>query len=213
MTDPTSPFWQGDPAATASSTAGAVGAQPAAVAPRPVYLLASFGQRLQARVVDTLILLVPTFALWAVLLPPLVRRASDDEQLSREIDSWDPDTGEGPIGRALFWLLVFFVVTWLSFTVLRAIYEAVFEARTAGQTPGRRSAGIRVMRVDGARVGFWWALYRTLVIRDLLFGIGALLSGGLLWLLQYLWPLWDPQRRALHDVVARSRVVQDAEST
>lgn len=184
---------------------------PAAEPPRPVYLLASFGQRLRARAIDTLILLVPTFGVWAILLPPLVEDVTNDQQLSDEIDAWDPETGEGPIGRLVFWLVIFSLVLWASVTVLRAIYESAFEGRTAGQTPGRRAVGIRVMRVDGARVGFWWALYRTLVIRDGLFGIGAILTGGTLWMLQYLWPLWDPQRRALHDVVARSRVVQDAE--
>ncbi len=185
--------------------------QPAAELPRPVYLLASFGQRLQARAIDTLILLVPTFAVWAVLLPPLVHDVTNDQRLADEIDAWDPETGEGPIGRLVYWLIIFTLVLWLSLTLIRAVYEAAFEGRTAGQTPGRRAVGIRVMRVDGQPYGFWWALYRTLVIRDGLFGLLAIVSGGTTWLLQYLWPLWDAQRRALHDVVARSRVVQDAE--
>lgn len=185
--------------------------QPAGAPPRPVYLLASFGQRLRARAIDSLILLVPMLGVWAVVLPPLVRDLTDDQQLIDEIEAYDPETGEGPLGRLVYWIVVFTLVLWLTVTLVRAIYESVFEGRTAGQTPGRRAVGIRVMRVDGQPFGFWWALYRTLIIRDGLFGIGAIVTGGMLWFLQYLWPLWDPQRRALHDLVARSRVVQDAE--
>ena len=179
--------------------------------PRPVYLLASFDQRLRARVIDTLIILVPVLGVWAVVLPPLVHRIVNDDRLAADLDAWDVDTGEGPLGRLFFWFFVVVLVTWLSFAIVRAVYESVFEGRTAGQTPGRRAVRIRLMRADGEPYGFWWALYRTLLVRELLFGIGAIITLGLLWVLQYLWPLWDPQRRALHDVVARSRVVQDAE--
>ncbi|MBJ7472662.1 MAG: RDD family protein [Solirubrobacteraceae bacterium] len=184
---------------------------PAAAPARPVYLLASFGQRVRAHVIDTLIVLVPTFGLWALLLPPLVQLVGDDQRLQDDIDAWDVETGEGPIGRILFWMLVFSWVIWGAFVVVRGVYEAVFQARTAGQTPGRRAVGIRVMRADGRPVRFWWALYRALLVREVLFGFASLITGGLAWLVQYLWPLWDQQRRTLHDVVARSRVVQDAE--
>ncbi len=185
--------------------------QPAGAPPRPVYLLASFSQRFRARAIDSLILLVPMLGIWAVVLPPLVRDLTNDQELVDQLNALDPETGEGPLDRLIYWIVVFTLVLWLTVTLVRAIYESVFEGRTAGQTPGRRAVGIRVMRVDGAPFGFWWALYRTLIIRDGLFGIGAIVSGGTLWVLQYLWPLWDPQRRALHDLVARSRVVQDAE--
>ncbi len=195
----------------ADATAPPLAAQPAAELPRPVYLLASFDQRLRAHVIDTLIILVPVLGIWAVVLPPMVHGVVNDDRLAADIDSWDAETGEGPIGRLVFWALAFLLVMWLTVAIVRGIYESAFEGRTAGQTPGRRAVGIRVMRVDGQPYGFWWALYRTLLIRELLFGIGTILSGGLLWVIQYLWPLWDPQRRALHDVVARSRVVQDAE--
>lgn len=195
----------------ADATSSPPEAQPAAELPRPVYLLASFDQRLRARVIDGLIILIPVLGIWAVLLPPMVRGVVNDDRLADEIDALDPETGEGPMGRLVYWTVAFLIVLWLTVAIVRGIYESAFEGRTAGQTPGRRAVGIRVMRVDGEPYGFWWALYRTLLIRELLFGIGAILSGGLLWVVQYLWPLWDPQRRALHDVVARSRVVQDAE--
>lgn len=184
-----------------------------APAPRPAYLLASFGQRLRAHAIDSAILLVPTLGVWALLIPALIRAAGDDQALEEEFDTWSPDNaGEPEVGRLMFWMFLISAAIWLSYVVLRVVYECLFLARTAGQTPGRRAVGIRVMRADGQPVTFWWSVFRTLVVRELLFGAGALLSGGLLWFAQYLWPLWDDQRRALHDMVARSRVVQDAES-
>lgn len=179
---------------------------------RPVYLLASWGRRLQAYAIDGLILFVPLLGLWAVVLPPLVRRAGDDPALQDELDVWiysdDPDP---PVVHFLLWILAIVAAAVACYWVLMAIYSGVFLSRTAGQTPGRRAAGIRVMRADGRPVGFWWAIYRTVLVREILFGIGSLLSGGLVTLLQYGWPLWDDERRALHDMVARSRVVQDAD--
>lgn len=178
----------------------------------PVYLLASWGQRVGAYLIDLGILMIPLLGLYALLLPGLFDRAGDDERLQEEFDAMaDPDSTDFEMTRFVYWILVVAVVTTVAYWLVIGLYNAVFMSRTAGQTPGKRLVGIRVMRVDGRPIGFWWALYRTLVIREALFGVGSFLSGGLLPIAQYLWPLWDPQRRALHDVVARSRVVMDAE--
>lgn len=180
--------------------------------PRPTYLLAGWGQRLGAYLIDLGILMIPLLGAWALLVPGLIERAGNDPRLEAEFDAMlEAEGTDFSLGRLLYWVVVVTLTMTVAWWVLVGLYNAVFMSRTAGQTPGRRMVGIRVMRVDGRPVGFWWALYRTLVVREGLFGIGSLLSGGLLFLAQYLWPLWDPQRRALHDVLARSRVVQDAE--
>lgn len=204
MTEPTAAAGPapGGPAAGAGASAGGG---------PPVYLLASFGVRAKAYVLDFAIVLVPLFALWALVVPGLVDRAGDDERLQADLDvALDPDTEAFPVARLLLWGLAIFCAILVVYWVVIGIYSAVFMARTAGQTPGRRLVGIRVMRADGRPITFGWALYRTLLVREVLFGVGTLFSGGVLHVLQYLWPLWDDQRRTLHDMVARSRVVVDA---
>jgi uncharacterized RDD family membrane protein YckC len=37
--------------------------------------------------------------------------------------------------------------------------------------------------------------------------LGSLLASGC-WLLNYLWPLWDQHRRAIHDKIAGTNVVR-----
>lgn len=179
--------------------------------PRPVYLLAGFGARVRAYVIDGLLVLIPTFGLWALFLPPLVRGAVDDPRLHDDLIAIDPHTGAGPYGRLLLWVFVIVLVATACYWLVLAIYSGAFMSRTAGQTPGKAAVGIRVMRADGRPIGFWWAVWRSVIVREVLFWFGAVLTGGLLVVAQYLWPLWDDQRRALHDFVARSRVVQDAD--
>jgi uncharacterized RDD family membrane protein YckC len=74
-------------------------------------------------------------------------------------------------------------------------------ARTNGASIGKRATGIRVVRTSGAPTGFWWSLLRELPVKMML---------SLLVVLDPLWPLWDPEKRALHDMVVGSRVVRDA---
>src|SRR4051812_11221382 len=68
-----------------------------------------------------------------------------------------------------------------------------------GQTLGKQAAGIRVVRDDGAPVTLRTALERDVLYKGLL---GPLTLG-----LDYLWPLGDRERRALHDVAAGTHVV------
>jgi uncharacterized RDD family membrane protein YckC len=76
-----------------------------------------------------------------------------------------------------------------------------------GQTIGKQLVGIRVVREDGRPISFGWALLREFVVKGVLFGA---LGSFLLYipiLLDYLWPLWDDGRQALHDKVVSTRVV------
>lgn len=80
--------------------------------------------------------------------------------------------------------------------------------KTDGRTIGKMATGIRVVRENGERVDFGYAMYREFLIKYLLFGFLAVFTLGLAALLNYLWPLWDDQNRALHDKIAKSRVVR-----
>ncbi len=177
-----------------------------------MYVLANWGQRAKAYLIDLAVVLVPLVALWALLLPGLVQRAADDPRLQADFDTIvDSSTEAFPIARLIYWTAIVLLAAIAVYWVVIGLYGAVFISRTAGQTLGGRLIGIRVMRENGQPITFAWALYRTLVVREVLFGIGAIVSLGTLQLAQYLWPLGDRERRTLHDMVARSRVVVDAE--
>jgi uncharacterized RDD family membrane protein YckC len=101
-------------------------------------------------------------------------------------------------------LLAAFAFGWL-------VYAPVFMARQGernGQTPGKQVVGIRVVRETAEPITYGYALVREFVVKQLLIG----LVGGLLLylplLLNYLWPLWDADNRALHDMVASTRVIR-----
>jgi uncharacterized RDD family membrane protein YckC len=80
--------------------------------------------------------------------------------------------------------------------VLDAVYFVGFVGG-CGQTPAKMLVGVRVVRRDGARVGYGRALVRWL---GYALGIVTLGPGFLVAVL-------DGQRRALHDWIAGTRVV------
>jgi uncharacterized RDD family membrane protein YckC len=175
------------------------------------HVLATFAQRMRALSIDTLIVLVPTAALLTFIVPVVKAKASADPKLAAEWAAMNPDTGVGPHGREMHWAIVMTLVCLAAYWVVLAVYSGLFMSQTNGQTPGRKAVGIRVMREDGGRISFAWAVYRVVVVRELLFNAVALVTFGIVVLAQYLWPLWDHERRALHDFVAHSRVVVDAD--
>ncbi|WP_372790819.1 RDD family protein [Paraconexibacter sp.] len=82
-------------------------------------------------------------------------------------------------------------------------YPWVMMGLTRGRSPGRRIIGIKVVNYDGSAVGWGRAFLREAVAKGALslFSLGILLS--------YLWPLWDPHQRALHDLIVSTRAVLD----
>jgi uncharacterized RDD family membrane protein YckC len=78
---------------------------------------------------------------------------------------------------------------------------------TNGQSLGKQVVGIRVIRDTGQPMTFGYSVLREFVIRVLLFGIVGTITFGIAALLDVLWPLWDPENRALHDMVAGTHVV------
>jgi len=68
-----------------------------------------------------------------------------------------------------------------------------------GQTIGKIAVGIRVVNVEGRPPGIWYAFLREI--------IGKLVS-GLFCMLGYLWVIWDSEKQAWHDKIARTHVVR-----
>lgn len=67
----------------------------------------------------------------------------------------------------------------------------------AGETPGMRIMGVRVVRSDGRRLSLWTALKRLFGYFVCFFTLG----------LGFLWVLLDDQRQGLHDILAGTVVI------
>jgi uncharacterized RDD family membrane protein YckC len=77
-----------------------------------------------------------------------------------------------------------------------------------GQTLGKQVLDIRVIRDNGQQFEFGSALLREFVVKYLLFAwIGGFFC-AIPTLLDLLWPLWDDQNRALHDMIVSTHVVK-----
>lgn len=78
-----------------------------------------------------------------------------------------------------------------------------------GQTVGNRVTGIRVVRLDGSRISGGRAFVREFLVKALLFEFVALFATlGIVTVLNYLWPLWDDRRQALHDKIVGTLTVR-----
>lgn len=167
--------------------------QPQPQLPGTTYELASWGSRVGAYLVDGLLILVlavPFFFLAGAI----------------GLDVGDSSSGDGGAafsaqnGQVLGLFLIFLLVVFL--------YAPTTMVWLKGATPGKALLGIRVVRVSGQPVTFGYALLREWVFKGIVLGIVNGITLGLASLVNYLWPLWDSQNRALHDMAAGSRVVR-----
>jgi len=97
----------------------------------------------------------------------------------------------------------------LSLTATLTYYPLLMmrEGQANGQTLGKQAAGIRVVQESGEPFTYGPAALREFAIKNLLFGtVGGFFVLPLV--LNYLWPLWDNENRALHDMLASTRVVK-----
>ena len=166
---------------------------PGAFAPRPVVPwppaeseLAGWGRRAVAAIVDGLIIGAITVAALAALGAGVF------------------GGGESGVGE----LIVAGILGALVFGAIALVYAPAVMAKTNGKTFGKMIAGCRVVRAGNKRTDFWWSAYREVLVKGVLLGIAGSLTGGIAYLVDYLWPLWDGQNRALHDYVVDSRVVK-----
>jgi uncharacterized RDD family membrane protein YckC len=101
-------------------------------------------------------------------------------------------------------------IVWiLCLAVVALLYAPAMMARTNGKTLGRIATNIRVVRHDGQPITFGFAMVREVAVKWILFGLAGAVTGGIAQLIDYLWPLWDEENRALHDFIVNTRVVRD----
>jgi uncharacterized RDD family membrane protein YckC len=142
-------------------------------------MLASWGSRAGAWLLDLLFLLVPWVAVVLLFVAEL--------------------NVSGGILTALILLWTYFG------------YAPLFMMRSGqrnGQTPGKQIVGIRVVRESNEPLTFGYSLLREFAVKQLLIGVVGGFFVYIPTLLDYLWPLWDEQNRALHDMIAQTRVVR-----
>ncbi|HWI21550.1 MAG TPA: RDD family protein [Baekduia sp.] len=150
--------------------------------------LAGWGPRVGAALIDGLIVM----AIFAVIFVPLLAATSI---LS--------DSTGGIIGIVLAGLFGAFV-----FFVASILYAPVLMARWDGQTIGKRAVGIRVIKTSGEPMDLASAFLREALVKGLLAWVVAAFTFAVAPLIDYLWPLWDSENRAIHDFICATRVVE-----
>lgn len=72
-----------------------------------------------------------------------------------------------------------------------------------GQSIGKQALEVRVVTARGEPVRLGTCLVREVAVKQ----FGTLITGGLFLPVDYLWPLFDEEDRAIHDIVAETRLV------
>jgi uncharacterized RDD family membrane protein YckC len=119
----------------------------------------------------------------------------------REFASW----GARFAATIIDWIIL--LVGLVIFGYLLHAFMMAREGEKNGMTLGKQALGITAIREDGQPWNFGTSLLRELVIKGLLVGT----IGGFFfipWLVNYLWPLWDERKQALHDKLVTSYVVK-----
>ncbi len=159
--------------------------------------LASWGERLGARLLDGLILSLAGLPFTGYFLYHYVQEAN---QWSRQIGE-SAARGDNPDIAPPAELWGWLAATILISVLVGVVYEAVF-LRRGGATPGKRIVGIRVRQRD--REG---QLSYSVIARRVL-SMQALQLLPLIGLLNGLSPLWDAKKQAWHDKAAGTNVVR-----
>ena len=147
--------------------------------------LSGWWSRVAAQIIDSLILTVPVIVLTVVV----IAIASGSE-----------------VGAVVTGIIIF-----LAYIVAALFYAPVLMKRPGphnGQTWGKQAMSITVVRDTGEEIGLGYGFLREIVIKWLLFGVVGGFFFSIPTLVNYLWPLWDDENRALHDMLAKSHVIK-----
>jgi uncharacterized RDD family membrane protein YckC len=107
--------------------------------------------------------------------------------------------GTGPIIAAIL-----LIVAGIAGAILYAPLLMVRRGEHNGQTFGKQAIDMRVVRRDGEPIGFGVAMVREVVFK-LLFGVA--ITGGLFLIVDALWPLFERDGLAVHDIATDTRAV------
>jgi uncharacterized RDD family membrane protein YckC len=149
--------------------------------------LASWGSRFGAWLIDFVVVLVPVVVLAVVIFGGAA----------------EGDSVWGWVGASILYVLLF-----ASVFMLYAPLLMIREGARNGQTLGKQWVGIRVVRDNGQPFGFGVAAFREVVLKQLAVNLASSIIPFIPWFLNYFWPLWDDENRALHDMAASTHVIR-----
>lgn len=162
--------------------------------------ISSWFKRLAARLLDGIFVLLLSLPFTGYFLYRYAQAVADQMDETTSISLVPSD-------EVLRWELPIALILLLC----QAVYEA-FSLRKWSATPGKRVLGISVRLlaapgqlawiVIGRRVGFLYGVSFLSLVPIVSY------VAALVWLLDYLWPLWNKPRQALHDKAAGTVVVE-----
>ncbi|WP_239124573.1 RDD family protein [Rhizocola hellebori] len=160
--------------------------------------LASFGDRLLAYLLDTLIITAISMVIFIPLMVVFFMVVIGEGITAQEAGT-DPDPFV-----FLGSYLVLFIVTFAFSLLLSYLYLVEYQLRHAGQTVGKKVMKLWVIPVAPTE-----ALSRNHMVKRWLVQSVAAGLVGILGLLDGLWQLWDkPLQQCLHDKAAQTVVVK-----
>jgi len=152
--------------------------------------LANYGARLGGWLIDWVILLVVELVITSVL---------DAAKVASVTFHSTTGTTGAPVAHATHFSVLGPVVS----VVIILLYGAFFCGSARGQTIGMMAVGARAVDMDtGGPIGFGRALGRA-AFEYLMFILLVVP-----WVVDMLFPAWDPRRQTLHDKVTRTVVVR-----
>jgi uncharacterized RDD family membrane protein YckC len=161
--------------------------------------ITSWGKRLAARLLDALFVAIGGLPFTGYFYYQFFQALSDQLDANR--------SAFNPTSEVVRWELAAAAMS----IVLGALYET-FCLRHWSATAGKRILEIQVRSYDGEGPLSWPTILRRV---GFMYGLSVLglvpvasLFAGLMALLDYLWPLWDKKRQALHDRAAGTVVVE-----
>jgi uncharacterized RDD family membrane protein YckC len=160
---------------------------------QPPGQLAGWGARLGAYLLDALIIIVPALIVLAVLGAGVVATGESDS--------------EGGVA-AFVGALILTIIVIAAISLLYAPLLMMRAGEHNGQTWGKQALSIRAVRNNGQAWTFGSAALREVVLKNLAVGIASSIIPIIPWFLNFFWPLWDDENRALHDMAASSHVVR-----
>lgn len=158
------------------------------------YQLAGVGTRFVAWIFDSILLWLFTF----LALLGLFLLGAASERIFRQLTAPLKDVGPADSAEILLYFIGLFT---LIFGLGSFVYYALFELWMRGQTPGKRSVGIRVVKADGFSLD-----PGSVVLRNIFRIVDQL---PLLWIV----PVLSARQQRFGDMVAGTLVVADSTET
>jgi uncharacterized RDD family membrane protein YckC len=169
--------------------------------------LAGWGPRAGALLIDGAIQFVLNLIVW---IPVVLVNLDRIREFGDRFDAWSRQTEPGAFPLSVYRPLIPLLIELGAASILiGAIYTIAFW-RWKQATPGKLALGLRIRRRESpdfpwSAILLRYGFYLALGVAGLIPFVGY--GTGFLQLLDYLWPLWDDKRQALHDKVAGTNVV------